>query len=88
MYTLTINGKEICAQKDEALLYFLRETCKLTSVKNGCAEGACGACMILLDGKPTRACVLTTAKAAGKVRMEGKDYGMADGDVVEFRFNV
>ena len=28
------------------------------------------------------------AKAAGKVRMEGKDYVMADGDVVEFRFNV
>jgi hypothetical protein len=31
---------------------------------------------------------MTSAKAAGKVRMEGKDYVMADGDVVEFRFNV
>ena len=31
---------------------------------------------------------LRYAKAAGKVRMEGKDYVMADGDVVEFRFNV
>jgi ribosome-binding ATPase YchF (GTP1/OBG family) len=31
---------------------------------------------------------MTDAKAAGKVRMEGKDYVMKDGDVVEFRFNV
>ena len=31
---------------------------------------------------------IAAAKAAGKVRMEGKDYVMADGDVVEFRFNV
>jgi len=31
---------------------------------------------------------MATAKAAGKVRIEGKDYVMADGDVVEFRFNV
>ena len=31
---------------------------------------------------------MAEAKAAGKVRMEGKDYVMADGDVVEFRFNV
>ena len=31
---------------------------------------------------------MTAAKAAGKVRIEGKDYVMADGDVVEFRFNV
>ena len=31
---------------------------------------------------------MAAAKAAGKVRMEGKDYVMADGDVVEFRFNV
>jgi ribosome-binding ATPase len=31
---------------------------------------------------------MASAKAAGKVRMEGKDYAMTDGDVVEFRFNV
>jgi len=31
---------------------------------------------------------MTAAKSAGKVRMEGKEYVMADGDVVEFRFNV
>jgi ribosome-binding ATPase len=31
---------------------------------------------------------MTAARAAGKVRMEGKDYVMADGNVVQFRFNV
>ncbi len=86
MYTLTINGKEICAQKDEALLYFLRETCKLTSVKNGCAEGACGACMILLDGKPTRACVLTTAKAAGKEIITVEGFSAREKEVYAFAF--
>ncbi len=73
MFEFTVNRQSICTEKDEKLLPFLRDTLLLTSVKNGCAEGACGACMILVDGKPTKSCVLTTARAAGKniVTMEG-----------------
>ncbi len=73
MFEFTVNQQSIGTEKDEKLLTFLRDTLLLNSVKNGCAEGACGACMILVDGKPTKACVLTTARAVGKniVTMEG-----------------
>lgn len=48
------------------LLEYLREEARLTSVKNGCAEGACGACMVVVNGKATRACLLTTSKVDTK----------------------
>ena len=66
MYTLTVNGKPVQAEKEERLLTFLRETLGLTSVKNGCSQGACGTCMVLVDGKPTKACVLKTSSCQGR----------------------
>jgi selenium-dependent xanthine dehydrogenase len=66
MYTLPINGKDYCTDKDVNLLDFLRDELRLTSVKDGCAEGACGACMVLVDGKASRACLFTTAKLDGR----------------------
>jgi len=75
MYMLDLNGETRGAGADGSvnLLEWLRETARLTSAKNGCAEGACGACMILADGKPIRACLLTIEKAAGRklVTLEG-----------------
>lgn len=72
-YTFTVNGKRISTSKQTSMLRFLRDELHLHSVKDGCSEGACGACMILVDGKPTRACVLKTQRAAGKeiVTVEG-----------------
>ena len=66
MYNLEINGKMYAVAEDKALLDFLRDELHITSLKNGCGEGACGACMILVDGKAMRACLLTAAKAQGK----------------------
>lgn len=73
MYTFMVNGEKVSTEKDEKLLPFLRETLGLTSVKNGCSEGACGTCMIILDGKAMKACVLKTSKLEGKevVTVEG-----------------
>ena len=65
-YCLTVNGKKVQTQEDKSLLRFLRDDLHLHSVKDGCSEGACGACTILADGKPVRACVLKTSRAAGK----------------------
>ena len=72
-YTFTVNGKRVSTSKQTSMLRFLRDELHLHSVKDGCSEGACGACMILVDGKPTRACVLKTQRAAGKeiVTVEG-----------------
>ena len=66
MYTFIVNGKTVSTERDERLLTFLREELGLTSVKNGCSEGACGTCMILIDGKATKACVQKTSKMEGK----------------------
>ncbi|MGA2959710.1 MAG: (2Fe-2S)-binding protein [Thermodesulfobacteriota bacterium] len=51
----------------ETLLDFLRERLKVTSLKKGCDEGDCGACTILLNGKPVRSCLLLA------VQMHEKD---------------
>ncbi|MDR2946978.1 MAG: 2Fe-2S iron-sulfur cluster binding domain-containing protein, partial [Candidatus Adiutrix sp.] len=66
MPTFTLNGQSIDAPEGLNLLDYLREEARLTSVKNGCAEGACGACMVVADGKATRACLLNTSKLGGK----------------------
>lgn len=66
IYTFTVNGKKVSTEENKPLIRFLRDDLKLYSVKDGCSQGACGACTILADGKPVRACVLKTSKAAGK----------------------
>ena len=51
MATFYVNGKEVTAQKNQSLLRFLRDELHLTSVKDGCSEGACGACTVIIDGE-------------------------------------
>lgn len=73
MYQLTVNHLPRQADRDMPLIDFLREELKLTSVKNGCGAGACGACTVLVDGKKARACVMKVSRLAGKsvVTVEG-----------------
>lgn len=73
MYTLNVNGKEVTCNEDKKLLRFLRDDLKLHSVKDGCSEGACGTCHVIIDGKAMKACLPTVAKSAGKniITVEG-----------------
>ncbi|MCI9349872.1 MAG: selenium-dependent xanthine dehydrogenase [Oscillibacter sp.] len=73
MAEFTVNGKTVAVEKNQKLIRFLRDTLGLTSVKDGCSEGACGTCTVLIDGKATRACIPQTDKLAGKcvVTVEG-----------------
>ena len=57
MFTVNINGKDYTTTEDKKLLSFLRDDLRFTSVKDGCSEGACGTCTILVDGKKVKACV-------------------------------
>ena len=66
MAVFTVNGKTVTAEKNQKLLRFLRDELRLTSVKDGCSEGACGTCTVLIDGKPTKACIPQTDKLEGK----------------------
>ncbi len=65
-FALTVNGVARVTDENKSLLRYLRDDLHLTSVKDGCSEGACGACTVLLDGKAVRACVYTTQRAAGR----------------------
>ena len=74
---ITVNGKIYIiepAREDQSLLTFLREDLNLTGAKNGCSEGTCGACTVLLDGKAVRSCRTALAKALGE---RGFDCGRA-----------
>ena len=72
-YTFTVNGIERTTDQNKPLLRYLRDDLKLYSVKDGCSEGACGTCTIVVDGHAVKACVLTTERAAGKsiITVEG-----------------
>ena len=73
MSEFLVNGKAVTVEKNCRLMRFLRDELRLTSVKDGCSEGACGTCTVLVDGKPVRACVQQTDKLDGKsvVTVEG-----------------
>ena len=73
MYTLQVNGKTYEAAEDKKLMRFLRDDLHLTSVKDGCSQGACGTCTVLVDGKTTRACIPMVSKMEGKsiITVEG-----------------
>ncbi|MBR0356062.1 MAG: 2Fe-2S iron-sulfur cluster binding domain-containing protein, partial [Clostridia bacterium] len=66
MATFYVNGSPVTVQKNQTLLRFLRDELHLTSVKDGCSEGACGACTVLIDGEPCRACVPKTDSLEGR----------------------
>ena len=68
MISLTINGelKSVEVEPDTPLLWVLRDTLGLTGTKFGCGVDACGACTVLLDGRPTHSCVLPVSVAADK----------------------
>lgn len=66
MYTLNINGQVVTTDKKQSLLRFLRDELHLTSVKDGCSQGACGACTVIIDGETCKACVPSTDRLEGK----------------------
>lgn len=66
VYEFKVNGVLQSTSEDKPLLRFLRDDLHLFSVKDGCSEGACGTCTIVIDGVAVKSCVLTTKKAVGK----------------------
>ena len=73
MSAFFVNDVACTVDTPKRLIHYLRDELNLTSVKDGCTEGACGTCMVLLDGKAQKACVLKTDKLDGKhiVTVEG-----------------
>jgi selenium-dependent xanthine dehydrogenase len=86
MFMATINGKEYRTDRDMNLLDYLRDELRLTSVKDGCSEGACGSCMVLVDGKAVRACLFTTAKLDGRKVVTVEGLSQREQDVYSWAF--
>ena len=72
---LTINGvqHEVAVDPDVELLSVLRNNLDLTGSKYGCGEGVCGACTVLVNGKPSRSCITPVSSVIGKevITVEG-----------------
>lgn len=80
LITLTVNGQqhEVAIEPRQSLLQVLREELHLTGTKEGCSEGECGACTVLLDGQTVDSCLIFGLEANGRevVTIEG----LAQGD--------
>ncbi len=79
---ITVNGerREIHASPWKRLLDVLREELRLTGTKEGCGEGECGACTVLLDGEPVNSCLVAVGQCADRTVTTVE--GLATGDVL------
>ncbi len=77
--SLTVNGvpRTVLVEPDETLLAVLRGSLQLTGTKLGCDEGSCGACTVLLEGKPVLSCLTPALRCEGKSILTIE--GVADG---------
>jgi isoquinoline 1-oxidoreductase alpha subunit len=76
---LIVNGEERVFNGDEdmPLLWYLRDHAGLTGTKYGCGEGLCGACTVLVDGRPRRSCVMKIGAAEGRAVTTIEGLGIA-----------
>jgi len=72
-FTLNGEAREVASHPMARLLDVLREDCGLTGTKEGCGEGECGACTVLIDGEAVCSCLIPASQAAGTevVTIEG-----------------
>ena len=85
-YVLNVNGAQYKTAENKPLLRFLRDDLRLYSCKDGCSEGACGTCTILIDGKAVKSCVQTTQKAAGKEIVTVEGLSLAEKEAFVYAF--
>jgi aerobic-type carbon monoxide dehydrogenase small subunit (CoxS/CutS family) len=82
---LTVNGERTSTQVEDSwtLLRLLREELALTGTKEGCGKGECGACTVIVGGKPVNSCLVLAVEADGcevlTIEGEGRGEGRGDG---------
>jgi aerobic carbon-monoxide dehydrogenase small subunit len=81
--TLCVNGQDypLRLEPRRTLLDAIREECGLTGTHMGCEHGVCGACTVLLDGQPIRACLMFAVQAEGTAIRTVE--GLATGDALD-----
>lgn len=81
-----VNGIPVVADHDSRLIRYLRDDLHLTSVKDGCSEGACGTCTILVDGKAVKACTLMVSEMEGKAVTTVEGLSQREKDIFTYAF--
>ena len=78
---LVVNGtaRTVEAHPAKRLLDVVRQECGLTGTKEGCGEGECGACTVLLDGRPVMSCLVPACQAEGRAVTTIEGLAAADG---------
>ncbi|WP_096704639.1 (2Fe-2S)-binding protein [Magnetospirillum sp. 15-1] len=68
MFSLIVNGErhKVDAPPDTPLLWVLRDQLGMNAVRYGCGQGLCGACSVLVDGEPARACQMPVSEINGR----------------------
>jgi carbon-monoxide dehydrogenase small subunit len=74
---IRVNGEAVSRSVDDrlSLADFVRDHCLLTGTHVGCEQGVCGACTLMLDGKPVRSCITLAVAADGTVVRTVEGYG-------------
>lgn len=89
-FALTVNGRpeRLTARAKHTLVEALRDNLQLFGVREGCGVGMCGACTVLLDGKPVSACLILAPLAEGRdvVTVEGLESGTGALDPIQQAF--
>lgn len=81
-----INGESVQVDSERKLMDVLRNDFHLKSVKDGCSEGACGTCTVLVDGRPTKACVQKMERMVGKHIQTVEGLGDREKEVFVYAF--
>ncbi len=80
VFTLNGERREVHTPAHRTLLHVLRDDLGAVEVKEGCGEGVCGTCTVLLDGEPVSSCLVLAGRAAGRDVTTLR--GLGDGDAL------
>ncbi len=87
MIAFTLNGRTAEAPEGVKLLEYLRGSAGITSAKNACGEGVCGACTVLVDGAPFSACIVPIERVTGKSVLTVEGIGASEMAIYERAFS-
>jgi carbon-monoxide dehydrogenase small subunit len=87
LLTLTVNDRlqRLEVEPDETLLSVIRERLQLLGTKEGCVEGECGACTVLIDGRPVDSCIMAALAVDGAAVTTIEGVGTRDGGLSQLQ---
>ena len=87
MSVFSVNGKTYTVTENVSLMRFLRDELRLTSVKDGCSEGACGTCTVIIDGNAVKACIQKISNLDGKSVITAEGLSEREKQVYSYAFS-